>query len=295
MNKLIKISTALLLFGLFSSCQESKPDQLVNPEEVSAWCIKGFDILDRTPQQRIAMVKEMGIKRYGYNRGKGDISQMTEEFKLAKENGIEIPSVFLWLNPKRDSIGKLSEGNQELLAKLAEVYQKPAIWVSFSNSFFEDISDSESMELAVDMIKFLKSKTDEIGCPLALYNHTGWFGEPENQIEILKQVDEEALSLVFNFHHAHDYVDEFCEVAKKIRPYLSYVNLNGMVRDSSKIFTLGKGESEYEMIKCLKAEGYEGPWGILGHIKTEDVKLVLQRNMEGLKALNVQYQSELEK
>ncbi len=292
MNKLAKVSIAVLLLLLAFSCKEPKVEQLINPDEVSAWCIKGFDIMDRTPEQRIAMVKEMGIKRYGYNRGKGDISQMIDEFKLAKENGIEIPSVFMWLNPKRDSIGKLSDGNQELLAKLAKVDQKPSIWVSFSNSFFEDITDSESMNLAVDMIKYLKSETDKIGCSLALYNHTGWFGEPDNQIEILKQVDEEELSLVLNFHHAHDYVDRFCEVAKKVKPYLSYVNLNGMVQDSSKIFTLGKGESEFDMIKCLKAEGYDGPWGILGHIKTEDVQLVLQRNMDGLDELNARYRSE---
>ena len=36
------------------------------------------------------------------------------------------------------------------------------------------------------------------------------------------------------------------------------------------------------MINTLLDEGYNGPLSILGHIKTEDVKKVLQRNIDGL-------------
>ena len=60
----------------------------------------------------------MGFTKYGYNRGKGVFDEMQEEFKLAKENGIDINAVFLWLNAKRDTIGKLSPANQDLLNNL---------------------------------------------------------------------------------------------------------------------------------------------------------------------------------
>jgi hypothetical protein len=46
------------------------------------------------------------------------------------------------------------------------------------------------------------------------------------------------------------------------------------------------GGYEFEMIKILKKNGFGGPWGILRHIKTEDVQKVLVRNTEGLKLLN---------
>ena len=211
---------------------------------------------------------------------------MIQEFNLAKEHGIEITSILLWLNAKRDSIGKLSPSNQELLNNLKMVDQKPTIWISFSDNYFEKINNEQSIKLAVDMIEFIKITTDEIGCEIALYNHHGWFGNPNNQISILKELNHGAITMVYNFHHSHDYVDDYSDLMKRIQPYLSYVNLNGVKKEGPQILTIGKGDYEYKMIKSLKDEGYNGPWGILGHIKTEDVKEVLVRNMNGLKTLN---------
>jgi len=232
------------------------------------------------------MLKEMGLTKYGYNKGKGDLTKMKEEFKLAKENNIEITSIFLWLNAKRDSVGKLGEANQELIANLKEVAYKPTIWVSFSDNFFEKRSEEESLKFATEMIKFIKLQANKLGCELALYNHRGWFGNPYNQLKILKRLNDKSITMVYNFHHAHDFVDEFPIIVKKIKPYLSYVNLNGMKKEGPEILPIGKGNYEYKMIKNLLDEGYNGPWGILGHIKTEDVQIVLNRNIEGLEMIN---------
>ena len=281
-STLIALSLILILF---SSCKP-KRDLPFKIEEVSPWCIIGFDTEERTPSQRIAMVKELGFTKYGFNKGKGDLTTMKEEFKLAMQNGIDIPSVFLWLNAKRDSIGKLSPANQELLANLAEVDYKPAIWVSFSDNYFEDIEQDQSIQLSVDMIKYVKSITDNLNCKLAIYNHHGWFGNPFNQVEILKALNEKSVSMVYNFHHAQEYVDEFPEIAKMIVPYLSYVNLNGVKKEGPQIITLGEGDHEVEMIQGLMNNGFTGPWGILGHIKTEDVKKVLEKNIAGMHLLN---------
>ncbi len=283
--RLGKLITACLFITLFQACKQTN-DPFININEISAWCIIGFDSLDRSPEQRIEMLNEMGLKKYGYNRGKGEYDQMKKEFKLAEENNIEITSVFVWLNAKRDSIGKLSESNEKLLNNLKDVNQKPAVWVSFNNNYFEDREDKESLKVAVEMIKYLKSRTDDLGCRLALYNHTGWFGNAQNQIEIINEINQKDISIVYNFHHAHDDIDEFKETAKLIKPYLSYVNLNGVKKDGPKILDIGKGDYENKMITYLKEEGYNGPWGILGHVKTEDVKVVLQRNLEGIKSIN---------
>lgn len=283
----------IILVFLFSCTNEVEYSFEVN--EVSPWCILEFDSLDRTPKERIAMLNEMGFTKYGFNKGKGDLSTMKEEFKLARENDIEITSIFLWLNSKRDSIGKLSPSNHELLSNLKEVEYKPTIWVSFSDNFFEELNQEESFELSIEMIKFIKVRADEVGCKLALYNHRGWFGNPHHQIEILKRLNEESLTMVYNFHHAHEYVDEFPEIVKKMKPYLSYVNLNGVKKEGPEILPIGKGDYEYEMIKNLLDEGYNGPWGILGHIKTEDVQKVLNRNIEGLKLFNSKLKKEARK
>lgn len=288
MKNLIQTHLLVLIFAFLSSCK-STTEYSIDTKEVYPWAILGFDALDRTPQERIAMLNEMGFTKYGLNKGNGDLSTMIEEFKLASENDIEITSVFLWLNSKRDTIGKLSPANQELLSKLKKVKQKPVIWVSLSNNFFEEKDQEQALELSIEMLKFIKKKADESGCELAIYNHRGWFGNPHNQLEILKQLNNPSITMVYNFHHAHEYVDEFPEIAKKIKPYLSYVNLNGIKKEGPEILTIGNGDYEYEMIKSLIDEGYNGPWGIIGHIKTEDVRNVLARNMEGIELFNSKF------
>lgn len=277
------------MLSIGSSCSDNDKGY-IKVNEVSPWCILGFDTQDREPLERIAMIKELGLSKYGFNKGKGDLSRMVEEFQLADQNGIEFPSIFLWLNAKRDSIGKLSAANQELLGNLYKVNGKPTIWVSFSDNFFKDRNHEESVLYCVEMIKSIKSEADKLKCKVALYNHHGWFGDPRHQVEILEMLDDESITMVYNFHHAQEYVDDFPAIVKLIMPHLSYVNLNGVKKEGPQIITIGKGDHELDMIRELKVVGYDGPWGILGHIKTEDVRVVLERNLQGLKEVNASLQ-----
>lgn len=282
----IYLSSLFLVLITISCSYGQKNKSIINPEEVSPWCIIGFDTKERTPKQRIHLLKKLNLSKYGYNRGKGDLTKMKEEFDLAQKNNIEITSIFLWLNAKRDSIGHLGTANKQLLNNLKNIKQKPTIWVSFSDNFFKKLNQQESIQLSVDMIKHIKSKTDQLGCKLALYNHHGWFGNPYHQLEILNLLNDDSITMVYNFHHAHEHVDEFSDIAKKITPHLSYVNLNGVKKEGPQILPINKGDYEYKMVKTLLKNNYQGPWGILGHIKTKDVEVVLKENLEGLKELN---------
>ena len=58
-----------------------------------------------------------------------------------------------------------------------------------------------------------------------------------------------------------------------------------MKAEGPKIMTIGDGNEELEMLKTLKASGYNGALGIICHIETEDAKVVLERNIDGLKSL----------
>ena len=283
---LIKSNLFILVLIVFYACNK-KSENPIKIEEVTPWCIVNFDSLERSPIERIQMLKNMGFKKYGYNWDNKHLDNLKEEFTLAKENNIEITSIFLWLNAKRDSIGKLSPANERMLDLLSEVDYKPTIWLSFSDNFFKDRTQEQSLSKAIEFIKYIKIKADKIGCKIALYNHHGWFGNPYNQIEIIEALPNYSLSMVYNFHHAHQYLDDFEKIAKKIKHYLSYVNINGMKREGPKILTIGDGDHEQEMIKIFIEEGFKGPWGILGHIKTEDVQKVLERNIKGIKSLNL--------
>lgn len=272
---------------IFLACHVKK-NPAIAIDEVTPWCILEFDVLDRTPSERMSLLKELGFDRYGYNWRERHLPEMQDEFKLAKENGIEITSIFLWLNADRDSLGGLSPRNKTMLNNLKAVEYKPTIWLSFSNNYFKELSQEESLDLALKMVAFAKSEADKVGCELALYNHSGWFGNPYNQISVIEGLKDSSITMVYNFHHAHDDIDEFESIVKVIYPYLSHVNLNGLKKDDEKILTLGRGDYELEMIELLIKEGFDGPWGILGHIKTKDVRDVLVRNIDGLEYINEQ-------
>ena len=135
------------------------------------------------------------------------------------------------------------------------------------------------------MIEFINDKAKEMGCRVALYNHSGWFGNPYNEIQIVNSLPDANLKMVYNFHHGRDHMDTFLELIQDINPYLSAVNLNGMKKNGDKIMPLGSGNHEKEMITILKISGFNGPWGILGHVENVDVRIILEQNIRGLKAL----------
>ncbi len=280
---LIRPGILVLILLLQSLCSASD-DSSVN-QEIIPWCVVTFDAEKRSPVERVVMLKEMGFTQYGYELRTGYPLNLQEEIELAGEHGLEISSVFLWLNAKRDSLEKLSPVNERIFDILKISGTKPDIWLSFSNNFFEDLDQEQSLKLASEFVSFVAQKAEETGCKVLLYNHQGWFGNPYNQVEIIESLSEVSLEMVYNFHHAHDYLNEFPEIVQKIKPYLSHVNINGMKDGGPQILTVGDGDREYEMMKALLDAGYDGPWGILGHIESEDVRVVLERNINGLEKL----------
>lgn len=285
-NKLIFLIISIIVF--IHSCKNTNESHL-NMENLYPWCIVAFDSLERSPAERIKMLKDFGFTKYAYDWRNEDLDSMKSELTLAKENNIEIISIWLWLNAKRDSLENLSASNEKVFDIIKSLNLETTLWVSFSNNFFENLTQEQSINLATKMIKSIYTKAHEINCEIALYNHKGWFGNPNNQVAIIESLPECDLSLVYNFHHAHDYLDEFPQIVKKIKPYLSSVNLNGMKTDGSKILPIGEGNHEKEMIQTLINEEYTGTWGILGHVEDKDVENVLKQNIAGLESLQLNF------
>jgi hypothetical protein len=126
---------------------------------------------------------------------------------------------------------------------------------------------------------------DKLGCKLALYNHGGWPGEPENQIAVIEALKLKNVGIVYNQHHGHDHLARFPELLKTMKPHLLALNLNGMVKDGEKagrkILPLGAGTLDLELLKVIRDSGYAGPIGILGHTQ-DDAAERLADNLDGL-------------
>ena len=131
---------------------------------------------------------------------------------------------------------------------------------------------------------------------MALYNHGGWFGEPENQIAIIERLGLPNVGIVYNLHHGHDHLDRFPALWAKMQPHLLAVNLNGMVRGGDKagkkILAIGAGDEELGMMKVIQASGWHGPVGILDHRPETDSEDTLRENLDGLERLRAQLASQ---
>ena len=289
-TKIIIMRSSIILFSFLIflnvnllSGQNSGSNDL-NMDNYFAWCIVPFDNQNRTPEERVEMLKELGFESYAYDWRTEHLPEMAREIKLARKNGIDINAVWMWID-ENNSIGNLSEDNQKVLDVLEETNLKTQIWMSFPEDYFEGMTDDERIKKAVSMIAYISDEAKKRSSTVGLYNHGGWFGNPDNLVQIVEALPENEVGIIFNFHHAHELLNDYPEMVENMMPYLWAVNLNGMKPEGPKILPIGQGTKEKEMIEILKKNGYNGPWGILGHRTDADVKLVLQKNKKGVKKI----------
>ena len=151
---------------------------------------------------------------------------------------------------------------------------KPQLWVTGGGGPTKT-DDERRQRIAAEAarIRPIAEEAAKIGCTVALYNHGGWFGEPENQIAIIEELKLPNVGIVYNLHHGHDHLDRFPELLKKMLPHLVCLNLNGMVTDGErqgrKILPLGQGDLDLDLAQDDLASGYRGPIGILGHTQDD--------------------------
>jgi len=261
----------------------SGADGLFEKDNLVAWCIVPFDAMDRTPEERAEMLTGLGFTHFAYDYRDQHVPSFREEINVLKDHHITLSAVWLWADPNADAIPDSS--GRQILDILRETGTRTELWLVMPENAFDGVPDEESLARATAVVADILRESEEIGCTLALYNHGGWFGEPENMIRIIESVGPDRLRIVYNFHHGHHQVEHFEDNLEKMLPYLSTININGMRVEGPKIITLCQGDRELEMLRMIKASGYTGPIGILGHTEGEDIREVLQRNLEGLERL----------
>ncbi len=284
--KFFPLSIVALLF-IFSCGTQQKDElsnhQLFRKDNLVAWCVVPFDSVKRTPEARAQMLQELGFSQFAYDWRAEHLPSFSDEIKALKNRDIKLTSVWMWIDTDSGEI--FDDNNKQLLEIIKQNNVKTDLWLGFSNKHFDGLTDAEKLEKAVTSISYVQRRAKELGCTISLYNHGDWFGEPANQVRIIEKMGAKDVGIVYNFHHAHLQVKEFPELLRKMLPYLKTVNLNGMKIEGPKILTIGQGTEELGMLKTLKESGFNGSVGILCHIDTEDAKVFLKRNLDGLKAL----------
>jgi sugar phosphate isomerase/epimerase len=280
-----RLMSLFVLLALISGCQQkkqSKSTDLFEKENLVAWCIVPFDAAERSPEERAEMLNELGITKFAYDYREKHLDSFVEEINVLREHGIELSAVWFWVQDTGN--GLLDKSNEFVLETLKRTNTRTELWVSFPEAYYNG-TDEENLQKAVSAVKEIERRAEEIGCTIALYNHGGWFGEPENLVGIIEAIGSDKVRIVYNFHHGHHRIDQFKEDLEMMLPYLSTVNINGMRKRGPMIISLGKGTRELSMLRTMMETGYTGRIGILGHTQGEDIKVVLERNLEGLRHL----------
>ncbi|MFC2129689.1 AP endonuclease [Bacteroidota bacterium] len=276
---------AALAVLLLSSCntKSSETMKMLETDQLIPWCIVPFDANYRTPLERAEMLNELGMSKLAYDYRDRHLPLFEEEIKVLHEHNIELSAVWFWI---QEGEGQLLDSTSEfILSTIEKTGTETSLWVSFPDSYFSALRDDEKLKKAVSTIGQLNERVEKAGCNIALYNHGDWFGEPENQVKIIQALGSDNISMVYNFHHGHHHIERFNELVPLMLPYLSVLNLNGMNEGGPKILDIGKGEEELWMLKAVIDAGYKGEFGFIGHTEGEDIKIVLQRNLQGLEIL----------
>ncbi|MCC6695826.1 MAG: TIM barrel protein [Candidatus Hydrogenedentes bacterium] len=244
-----------------------------------AWCIVPFDAKKRGPEERAQMMDRLGIARFAYDWRAEHIPTFDEELDTLKRHNITLTA--FWFP------GAMNDEARAILDVLKRHQVQTELWVSLNGGEIVCTPEEHARRVKehIEILKPIVDAAAELGCKVGLYNHGGWFGEPENQIEILHAINAPNVGLVYNLHHGHGHLDRFPALLELMKPYLYCINLNGMVRNGDrtgqKILPLGTGDRDLELLKMIRDSGYQGAIGILGHTE-DDAETTLSNNLDGL-------------
>jgi hypothetical protein len=243
-------------------------------DNLVAWCIVPFDAKHRDPKQRADMLVRLGIKRIAYDWRDQHIPEWDEELVQYRAHGIEL--VGFWA-PDR---------HKQILDLLKRHGLKTQLWMMLPEQ--KDGTADERVEAAAAVVAPVARMAKEYGCTVALYNHGGWVGEPENQLAIVHQLEHDGIDnvgMVYNLHHGHEHLSRFNVLMPLMKSRLMCLTINGMKRGGPKILPVGQGDDDLSLLKIIRDSGYTGPISILNHREEVDAEQGLRENIEGLKKL----------
>lgn len=277
---------ASLAIALCTSMQSgaqdtSQPQDVFRHGNLVAWCIVPFDSAKRTPAERAEMLERLGIHRLAYDYRAEHIPSFDEELEQLAQHDIELTA---WWFP-----AQLNDEARLILDVLKRHGVKTQLWVTGGGAPTKSPQEQrERVKAEAARIRTIAEAAAKQGCTVGLYNHGGWFGEPENQLAIIEELGMKNVGIVYNLHHGHEHVGRFKELLEKMLPHLLVLNLNGMEPDGDKkgqkILPLGAGSLDVQLLKVIRESDYQGPIGILNHTDS-DAEGRLKDNLDGLEWL----------
>ena len=182
-------------------------DDIFARTNLVAWCIVPFDAKKRSPEDRAEMLSRLGFSKFAYDYRAEHIPTFDAEMVALKRHQIELTA---WWFPQQ-----LNDEARGILDVLKRHDIKTQLWVmgggDATNTETERV---ERVKTEAARIRPIAEEAAKIGCRVGLYNHGGWFGEPENQIAIIEAINLPNVGIVYNLHHGHEHLDAVSGAAK---------------------------------------------------------------------------------
>jgi hypothetical protein len=270
--------TLLVIAGVQKSSAQKHEN--FDRKNIVAWCIVPFDSKNRTPEQRAVMLNSLGITKLAYDWRTKHIPTFDDELDALKKHHIKLQAFWMLSGTDPQSDKNIQAGFDFIERNKI----KTQIWYMFvPPDHFEVLSQQQKLDSALKAVRYMANRSRRNGCTLGLYNHEGWYGEPENQLTILERLHAPNVGIVYNFNHAQKHTDSFAAFFPSILPHLIALNLAGLKKGDDHIYPIAAGDSEQEMIRVVYESSYHGPIGIINEDTDPDAEKGLQMNMAGLK------------
>ena len=277
------LAAAIVSGGRGRSAEIVPARELFRRDNLVAWCIVPFDDQPRSPAERAAMLRKLGLVKYAYDYRAEHVPQFDEEMRAIQAKGIDLVG---WWFP-----GELNDEARHILAVLERHGIRTSLWVTGGGGPTATPEEQQARVAAeAARLRPIAEAAAAIGCSVGLYNHGGWFGEPENQIAIIESLARgdapvTNVGIVYNLHHGHAHLDRFRDLVAKMKPWLQVLDLNGSFTDGEarglKIAPIGTGDRDLELLRIVQESGFAGPFGILNHTQL-DAEDRLADNLAGL-------------
>lgn len=284
-NKYAVFTTIIisLFFGSVAFGQKKINGGIYANSNLSAWCIVPFDVKKRGPLERAQMLKGLGITKLAYDWRGEHIPTFDEELDVLKKFNIELEA--FWIpagrEPEKDQTLRL------ILDLFKRHQMKTQLWCLLGDDdTLKTMTQEERIAYSAKPIAYIAEEAAKIGCTVGLYNHGGWFGEPENQLAIIEYLKMSNIGIVYNFHHAETQIERFPEFYPKILPHLLALNISGLKKGNpGQVVPVGEGDAEMGMMKIVEQSTYKGPIGIINESTHPDAETGLKINIDGLKKI----------
>lgn len=223
------------------------------------------------------MLRRLGFKNFAYDWRSKDVPAFDAEVEALTKHGVNLVA---WWFPT-----DASDPNARAILEVIKRHGiRPQLWVMGSGTPTKtEAEQAQRIDDEAERVRKIVELAAPCGCKVELYNHNGWFGEPDNEvavIERLKQRGVAGVGMVYNFSHAHRDIADFPAIWKRIERYVVAVNVSGMVT-SERLIAPSQGDKELDMLRTIQRSGWRGPVGLIAE-QGGDAEATLANDLRGL-------------